>query len=42
MFTYVIIKGILGHLYSYTRQVEEITLPGGSIYDVPIKSEIII
>ena len=41
-FTSVIIKGILGHLYSYTRQVEEISLPGDSTYDVFIKSKIFI
>ena len=41
-FTSVIIKGILGHLYSYTRQVEEISLPGDYTYDVFIKSKIFI
>ena len=38
----LIIKGNLGHCCSYTRQVEEITFPGGSTYDVPIKSKMII
>ena len=34
IFTSVMAKGIFGHLCFYTRQVGEITLPGGSTYNV--------
>ena len=40
-FTSIIIKGMFSYFCSYTGQVEEITLPCGSIYNISVKSKVI-
>ena len=40
-FITIIIKGMFSYFCSYTGQVEEITLPCGSIYNISVKSKVI-